>query len=262
MVRRALLLAVAACGSAPPPAPAPANHAAGLVVLTDVPPDALELDVRVYRWDCTISFRDGTTFESRDLHVPLGHPVQVVLSNPDVDLDVELEGTRIHLPHAGSARFAFRIDHPADYQWKCPVQEPPRENPDPRFAHPTTHAIVGMTLEDFDWYARDARAATNPTTREGKIEFAKKLYEKKGCVACHTVDGTPRVGPSWAHIWGTSVAAGDGTTRTVDADFVRESILHPTAFAAAGYPPAMPSFDGQLKPIELESLTTYIESLQ
>ena len=48
----------------------------------------------------------------------------------------------------------------------------------------------------------------------------------------------------------------------VDADFVRESVLHPTAFAAAGFPPSMPSFEGQLKPVELGALITYIESLQ
>jgi mono/diheme cytochrome c family protein len=183
-----------------------------------------------------------------------------VLSDPDLDLDVEILGTsaRAHLTHGVVKQLAFRLDGPAEYHWKCPVQEPPRN----AIPDSTTFAIIPMAPDAYAAFEKTTRGALNPTTREGKIELGKKLYEKKGCVACHTVDGSARVGPSWAHIWGTSVAAGDGTTRTVDADFVRESVLHPTAFAAAGYPPAMPSFEGQLKPIELESLTAYIESLQ
>ena len=261
MARRALVLVVAACGaSAPPPAPAPANHAPGLVVLADVPPDALELDVRVFRWSCTVALPDGTIFPDPNLHVPIGRAVRLVLSDPDLDLDVEILGTsaREHLTHGAVKQLAFRLDGPAEYHWKCPVQEPPG-NP---IADSTTFAIIPMAPDAYAAFEKTTRHALNPTTREGKIELGKKLYEKKGCVACHSIDGSPRVGPSWAHIWGTSVAAADGTTRTIDADFVRESVLHPTAFAAAGFPPSMPSFEGQLKPAELEALVTYIESLQ
>jgi cytochrome c oxidase subunit 2 len=94
-----------------------------------------------------------------------------------------------------------------------------------------------------------------------EVALGRKLYNDKSCNACHTVDGTPRVGPTWASIWGTRVQGQDGSTRTVDDAFVRESIVTPQAFVAAGFKPVMPSFEGQLKPRELDSLVAYIRSL-
>lgn len=67
---------------------------------------------------------------------------------------------------------------------------------------------------------------------------------------------------SWRGIWGTTVTASDGTTRTVDERFVEESLLAPTAFLLQGYPPSMPSFDGQLQPREIAALTAFIKSLK
>lgn len=61
---------------------------------------------------------------------------------------------------------------------------------------------------------------------------------------------------------GTTVTASDGTTRTVDERFVEESLLAPTAFLLQGYPPSMPSFDGQLQPREIAALTAFIKSLK
>lgn len=261
MARRALLLVVAACGgAAPPPAPAPANHAPGLVILDRAPPDAATLQVSVVRWSCTFATADGIAYPEGEIQVPLGRPVRLALKDLDTDLDVAITDTpaHVHLTHSATAELAFRIDGSGEYQLQCPVQG----SQDPRFPSPNRHTIRAVPATAFAANEASIREAANPTTREGKIALGKKLYEKKGCVGCHTVDGSPRVGPSWARIWGTSVTTADGTTRTVDADYVRESVLHPSAFARPGYPPSMPQFEGYIKPAELDALTTYIESLK
>jgi cytochrome c oxidase subunit 2 len=93
-------------------------------------------------------------------------------------------------------------------------------------------------------------------------DLGKKLYEAKGCVACHTVDGTKKVGPTFLDDFGSSAALKDGTTITVDETYIRRSILDPQGQARPGYPPSMPSFEGQLKQREIDGLIAYIKSLK
>ena len=95
------------------------------------------------------------------------------------------------------------------------------------------------------------------------VDLGKMLYEKKGCNACHTVDGSARVGPSWKQPdWGKQITMSDGKTIKMDENYIRESILSPLAKARPGYPPSMPSFEGQLKDKELDGLIAYIKSLK
>jgi cytochrome c oxidase subunit 2 len=102
-----------------------------------------------------------------------------------------------------------------------------------------------------------ADADTRPLAEQGAEVFAAK-----GCIACHTIDGTPRVGPSFLHDYGTEIALADGTRVTMDAAYIRESILAPQAKARPGYPPAMPTFEGLISDHEIAAVTAYIRSLR
>ncbi len=80
-------------------------------------------------------------------------------------------------------------------------------------------------------------------------------------MTCHTIDGSARIGPTLLHDYGTTIALADNTTVTMDAAYIRESILHPQARARPGYPPAMPTYDGIVTEREIASLIAYLESL-
>ncbi|MEY4640520.1 MAG: hypothetical protein RLZZ227_514 [Pseudomonadota bacterium] len=60
-----------------------------------------------------------------------------------------------------------------------------------------------------------------------------------GCVACHTVDGSPGVGPSWKGMWGRSETLTNGNTVVVDEAYFRESLSDPPRKLVAGYPNVM-----------------------
>jgi cytochrome c2 len=60
-----------------------------------------------------------------------------------------------------------------------------------------------------------------------------------GCIACHTVDGSPGVGPSWLGMWGRTETLSDGSTVVVDEDYFVDSILNPGRDLVAGYPNVM-----------------------
>jgi cytochrome c oxidase subunit II len=264
MKRLLATIAASACSSPPAPTPAPAPPAPptdgpGLVVLERAPSDALVLQVRVIRWRCVVTDAQGV--EDDVLHVPIGRAIRLVLANRDsfADLDVAIVGTpaRAHLSRAvGTAELAFRIERPGSYAWQCPTEPAPKSPPES-----ATHAIEALAPDAYAAYQAAHREAVQPTTRDGRIALAKKLVDLKGCTACHTVDGSPRVGPSLFGLWGTTVALADGRTRVVDAGYVETSLKTPTALHRPDYPPSMPSYDGQLKPWEIDAIVIYIESL-
>jgi cytochrome c oxidase subunit 2 len=57
------------------------------------------------------------------------------------------------------------------------------------------------------------------------------------------------------------VKLANGETLTVNNDYIRESILNPQAKIVAGFPPIMPTFQGQVSEEQLLALTEYIKSL-
>ena len=62
-------------------------------------------------------------------------------------------------------------------------------------------------------------------------------------------------------IYDKPVTLSNGQEVVVDGDYIRESILHPTAKIVAGYEPIMPVFEGQVSEQSLLQITSYIKSL-
>lgn len=73
------------------------------------------------------------------------------------------------------------------------------------------------------------------------VTAAETLVAERGCTACHSLDGTPRVGPSFAAATGAThrVTTAEGVAREVvfDVDYVRRSILEPDLELAGGHEP-------------------------
>jgi cytochrome c oxidase subunit II len=84
----------------------------------------------------------------------------------------------------------------------------------------------------------------------------EKLFAQYGCVTCHATRG-----PTMAGLYGRRVQLEGGKTVLADENYLRESILYPSAKVTAGYPPIMPSFKGQLTEEQVMELVAYIKSL-
>lgn len=94
------------------------------------------------------------------------------------------------------------------------------------------------------------------------------LYKIKGCNACHSVDGSRNVGPTWKDIYGEPVEFADNSSISasqmtgVDFDnYIRESIYVPQAKIVKGYPNQMQSYQGRINDKELSALIAYMKSL-
>jgi|GEM_PF-3119767 mono/diheme cytochrome c family protein len=96
-----------------------------------------------------------------------------------------------------------------------------------------------------------------------------KLYASLGCIACHTVNGNPGVGPSWKNLAGYPQKLTNGKTVIADYKFLRTMILHPGTLLVAGAPAGVmpatygPMLSGKKHPHEtkLNAIIWYINTL-
>ncbi len=80
------------------------------------------------------------------------------------------------------------------------------------------------------------------------------------CVACHSIDGSTVVGPTWQGLYGSEVELEGGETVTADDDYIRESIREPGAKIHAGFSNLMPAFD--LDDDQVDDIIAYIRTLE
>ena len=223
------------------------------------PTKAVEINVLAWRWNWQFTHSNGV--QDSDLHVPVNTPVRLVMTSKDV----------LHSFYAPVMRVKQDIiPRRYTYAWFYPTKPGTYRLTCAEYCG-TNHSQMGITNDGrravlvvhepggYERYLSDKAAQSqnmNPP------DLGKLLYEKKGCNACHTVDGSPRVGPTFFHDFGTMVPLSDGTQVKMDENYIRESVLYPQAKARPGYPPSMPSFEGQLKEKEIEGIIAYIKSLK
>lgn len=103
---------------------------------------------------------------------------------------------------------------------------------------------VGLVLISMLVFGSIGIYRLNNDARERELSSAlaqrgQELSTGLGCVACHTVDGSPGVGPSWQGMWGRSEMLTNGNTIVVDEAYFRESLIEPPRKMVAGYPNVM-----------------------
>ena len=86
------------------------------------------------------------------------------------------------------------------------------------------------------------------------------------CSACHSIDGTKLIGPTFKGLWGREevvTRSGVSATITVDAGYVRESILKPQAAIVRGYEAVpMADYSAVLTNDQIESLLSFLHELK
>jgi len=93
----------------------------------------------------------------------------------------------------------------------------------------------------------------------------KGLLQKHGCLGCHSLDGSPMVGPSFQGIGGrqvTVIANGESRTLTSDRDYLETAIIDPNAEIVEGFPAAMPSYAGKIPEEDMTGILDYLLSLK
>lgn len=221
-----------------------------------VPANAMEVRVSGQKWNWTFTYpKEGIV--SADLVVPAGQPVKLVMTSKDVLHSFYIPDFRIKrdvVPGKYSVLW-FEPSEEATHQIYC------TEYCGTEHSNMLSKVKVVSSAKYEEWLA-------NGGDEDGGIpvplaDKGKKLYEQRGCVACHSIDGTNKVGPTWKGLYGSARKFTDGSAlAAADENYIRESILVPNAKVVAGYAGVMPSYQGQLNDKQLESIIEYIKTLK
>ena len=135
-------------------------------------------------------------------------------------------------------------------------------------------AIEVMEPAAFDqWREQETRglalrrdtALVDPDSRlrgSDMVIMGRRLAVTEGCFKCHSVDGSPHIGPTWLDLYHRQEKMQDGSTVDAEEGYLTESMMDPAARVVEGFQPVMPSYQGRLAGPEVAALVEYIKSLQ
>ena len=214
------------------------------------PPDALPIYVVGLQWYWDVMHENGR-HEIGDLHVPVGQPVQLIMTATDVIHNYYVPAFRIQrdvLPGKYDVQW-FTATKPGKYRIFC------------NSYCGTKHGEMGgfvyaMRPEDYETWL-DAQDGTG---QETIVQTGAKLFRQFSCSGCHGANSSVHA-PSLSGIYDHPVPLEGGQFVQADEQYLRDSILNPSSQIVAGYKPIMPSYAGQMTEQDVIAIVAYIKSL-
>jgi cytochrome c oxidase subunit 2 len=227
------------------------------VRLFQPPQRALKIYVVGKQWMWKVEHAGGQR-EINTLHLPVGMPVELVMTSEDVIHDFAVPAFRIKhdvLPGRYETLW-FTPNRPGIYSLYC-TQFCGLDH-----SKMSGNVVVLSPPEFQTWLAQNGGSHT--LAADGRA-----LFMRYGCSGCHGIDGSNDTSgaqstvraPSLGGLYGAPVPLTDGSVVIADDRYLHDSIVDPERQIVAGYAPIMPSFAGQIGEEDLLKLILYIKSL-
>ena len=230
----------------------------GFVVYKEMrtpPKDALEINVMGKQWLWQFKYNNGKT-TLNELYVPEGRPVKLVMISDDVLHSLFVPAFRVKQDLVGGMY---------TYLWFTPTKTGTYDLFCTEYCGTGHSAMLGkvivMNPEEYEKWEKGEKEE-KVVAEISPVELGKQLFTQRGCNACHSIDGSPLVGPSFKGIFGRKQTLQDGQEITVDENYTRESLSEPQAKIVKGFQPVMPSFKGMLSDEEISAIIAYLKTLK
>lgn len=230
---------------------------AGWLPQTKAPDDAYEIKATGRMWSFSFEYPNGRVTDT--LYVPVGRAVKLELIATDVihSFYIPTFMIKADMNPGRNSMMWFVANHEGVYDIFC------AEYCGLQHSYMKS-SVVSMPQDKFDQWIKSEEVAVENSGSKTLIEGAK-VARKLGCVACHTLDGSKLVGPSFKDMAGKSrVVVVNGADKEVIAtdDYIRESIFNPNKEIVKGYPSGlMQPYTGQISDEEMVQLMEYFKSL-
>jgi cytochrome c oxidase subunit 2 len=215
------------------------------------PVDSMDVYVVGKQWMWKVQHPGGRR-EINELHVPTGRNVRITLGSEDVIHDYSIPAFRVKMDAVPGklTTMWFNATTPGTYHIFCA-----------EFCGTKHSGMVGqvtaMEPQAYEaWLAGDTGGPAVPPAQAGE-----KLFTELGCVTCHKNEGGG-VGPTLQGVYGGTVPLSDGRRVVADDNYIRESIMVPTAKVVQGFQPVMPPYQGLATEEQVLQLIAYVKSLQ
>lgn len=219
--------------------------------------DPLVINIHGQKWFWDFQYPNGKKFGGKNVEfvVPVNKPVQLVLTARDVIHSFFIPAMRVK-KDAVPGMFSYINFKPIKtgiYPVFC-TEYCGKEH---------YNMMVQLRVVSEAEYERWVNDKSDEFIKSlvSPIDLGKTIYAQKGCNACHSLDGSRLVGPTWLDLYGSKVKFADGAEVVADDNYIKESILEPAKHLHEGYSNLMPSYAGQLNDEEIAALNAYIRSL-
>lgn len=223
----------------------------GWLNLKTVPDDSYEIHVTGFKWSWSVKYDNGSQ-TINEIHVPRGTPIKLVMQSRDVLHSFFVPEYRIKhdvLPNRYTYVW-FQAEEVGESQVFCTEY------------CGTSHSdmlakVIVHEPKDFEKWLEENGGGPIGTP----IEQGEQIVSLQGCYACHSVDGTDIIGPSFKQIWGRNRNLIDGSIITIDENYIRESILYPGEKIAEGYENVMTPYEGRISDEEITNIIEYLKTI-
>lgn len=267
--------------------------APGLVVYHDfvrVPQQAHELEVvaQQWRWGYRFPGQDGQLGKADTQWIDARNPFGLDPNDPAGQDDILISGNEVRLPLEQPVKVLLRskdvlhnfyipqvrakmdmVPGMVSYFWFTPTRLGEFEVLCAEYCGIAHYNMRGKLIVEpraaFEqWlggqptFAQTLSSAAKPS-QASVLEQGRQLAQNNGCLACHSLDGSASLGPTWQGLYGSSRPLADGSSIQADEAYLSESILAPQARLVQGYPPVMVPY--RLNAEDLAALIALIKSL-
>jgi cytochrome c oxidase subunit 2 len=223
----------------------------GYVNASMAPANAFEIRAVAQKWSWAFQYPNGFV-SLGEMHVPRGRPVKLIMSSKDVvhSFFVPIFRVKQDVVPGTYTTLWFEATEAGKTAILC------TEYCGTGHSDMLANLVVDEP-EAFDRWLE--KSGDDPAV--SPVEKGKQLYVKATCEACHSTDGSPKVGPTFKGLFGRSATFNDEKTLKIDENYVRESLLNPQARIVKGFQPVMPTFQGQLSDKQVDYLIAYLKTL-
>ena len=225
----------------------------GFIPMRQAPKDAMEVTAVGSMWKYEFLYPGNK--QSDTLVLPIHKAVKVNLASKDVLHGFSVPAFRIKedmVPQKNNYSW-FIPGELGDFDVYCTVYC--------GLSHSYMNSIIRVVSQtDYDkWIAK------LPVKKQDN-SIGLKVLEKNGCIACHSIDGSKLVGPTFKGLYGSTIdVTTNGTNRkvTVDSVYIESSIYDPNLDIAVGYPQGvMKSYKGIIKEKDIQLMNEYLKTLK
>jgi cytochrome c oxidase subunit 2 len=229
----------------------------GFEHMRNVPEGATQIKVTGRMWAWQFEYGNGKKTDT--LYVPVGKPIEMLVTSIDVNHSFYVPAFRVKTDAIKGKinNLWFQVDKAGSYDIAC------AEYCGLRHAYMYSKVVAIPEAEYAVWINEDVGPREiDMSDVELVLAEGMKLYQDRNCNACHTLDGSKIIGPSFKGIYGkTEVVIENGVekTITVDDDYLYRSIYEPNAQIVKGYQPLMPSQTGISSEQDVRILIEFIK---
>jgi cytochrome c oxidase subunit 2 len=232
--------------------------------ITATVPNEMVVRVIGQQWAWSFEYPELDDMRSTELVVPVNQPIRLEMESLDVLHSFWVPEFRVKQDLVPGQTTTLRVtpDEIGDYKVRC------AEICGNQHAYMLADVRV-LSQADYESWVQENSVdivGMEPAAR------GEQWYTQFGCNACHSLDGSVIVGPSWQGLYGHEVTLTSGETVTADEEYIRNSILNPNDQIVEGFAPnVMPQtfasqfadeeakYDGQINIID--DLIAFIQTL-